>query len=302
MADDDAFYDDERDPEPSAQRSALLGFSDLSKPAAALMRERWATLPDADRQTLIESLVAFAEESVEVNFNRVFREALSDSVPRIRQLAIEGLWEDDREDLVPRLLGMLANDLDIDVRAEAAGSLVRFTGIDGFVKRPIGSQAVASLLKVAADEDENALVRRRALEALGPLAGDWRVEQLLRDAVEDDDQSIACGAIGGMGYSGQSRWIPELEKAMSSNDAEMRFVAAVAAGNVADGDLVPSLAELVDDEDAEVRYAAIASIGQIGGQGALRVLRNLRRRDGDDDELIEAAFEEALLLTDPLSN
>jgi HEAT repeat protein len=105
-----------------------------------------------------------------------------------------------------------------------------------------------------------------------------------------------------MGFSAESRWIPELERAMKSNDAEMRYVAAVAAGTIADSDLVPVLASIVDDDDAEVRYAAIAAIGQIGGQGALRVLRNLRERDGEDDELVEAAFEEALLLTDPMYN
>ena len=307
LADDDHYEDDSAESEElgadtNPARSAFLGYSDLSKPAASAFRDEWLTLPDSERLALIESLVGFAEESLDVNFHRVFRVALTDAIPRIRRLAIEGLWEDDSIDLVPMLLTMLGDDTDIEVRAEAAGSLVRFTGNDRFLKDPSADTLVRTLIEVAGDTGENALVRRRALEALGPLADDSHVERLLLNAYEDDDQSIACGAVAGMGYSGQSRWILELERSMTSDDAEMRYVAAVAAGSIGDNDLVPALARLVDDEDAEVRYAAIASIGQIGGQGALRILRNLRARDGEDDDLVEVAYEEALLLTDPLAN
>ncbi|MGD9714180.1 MAG: HEAT repeat domain-containing protein, partial [Thermomicrobiales bacterium] len=293
---------DEATRETSVQRSALLGFSDLSRSAVVAFRKDWQAMPDDERLALIEALVDFAEQSIEVNFNRVFREALNDEIPRIRKLAIDGLWEDDAIDLLPVLLSMLRTDSDIDVRAEAAGALVRFTSNDSALRASGAEELVGALLDVANDEQDNALVRRRVIETLGPLADDGRVELLLRRSYADDDQAIVCGAIAAMGFSGQSRWIPEIERAIASDDAELRFAAAIAAGSIGDSDLVQSLASLVDDDDGEVRYAAIGSLGHIGGQGALRVLRNLRERNGESDEVIEAAFEEALLLTDPLAN
>ncbi|MBX3069771.1 MAG: HEAT repeat domain-containing protein [Thermomicrobiales bacterium] len=300
-------FDDEREAprdEQDPQRRKLLGFSDLSKAGTAAFLTEWLQLADDARVRLMEDLVDYVEESVDVNFNRVFRAVLTepDPLPAVRQLAIEGLWEDDRQDVVQIMLDALTGDEDIDVRAAAAGSLVRFTALDHELDPAVRASLFDVLFETAGDTSENALVRRRAIESLGPLAHDRRVEQLMLAAYADDDQAIACGAVGAMGFSAESRWIPELERAMKSDDAEMRYVAAVAAGTIADSDLVPALASIVDDEDGEVRYAAIAAIGQIGGQGALRVLRNLRERDGEDDELVEAAFEEALLLTDPMYN
>lgn len=286
------------------ERRKLLGFSDLSKAGVAAFVAEWQRLDDSARAQLMEDLVDYVENSVDVNFNRVFRAVLTqpDPLPVVRKLAIEGLWEDDSGDMLSLLLSILENDPDIDVRAAAAGSLVRFAAIDDQLDSLDRPLLMDTLLSTARDRSENALVRRRAIESLGPLAQDRRVEQLILESFADDDQAIACGAVGAMGFSAESRWIREIELAMKSQDAEMRYVAAVAAGEIADIDLIQSLATLIDDEDGEVRYAAIAAIGQIGGQGALRVLRNLRERDGEGDELVEAAFQEALLLTDPLYN
>ena len=51
------------------------------------------------------------------------------------------------------------------------------------------------------------------------------------------------------------------------------------------------MADLVDDEDSDVRRVAIVSLGEIGGPGAVRVLRAMVSRD---DESVADLVEEAL--------
>lgn len=299
---DDAF--DSGAIEPATSRSGLMAFSDLSWPAIGEFRATWSVMAGDERQRLIHSLVEYAEQSVDVNFHRVFREVLTDENPRIRQLGIEGLWEDDNAGLPAIYLDMLRSDPDADVRAEAARALQRHA--EEIAPATIGNVdglLIETLVSIGGDPTENALVRRRCIETSGTLAGDARVVGLIREAYADDDQTLAAGALRAMGLSRQPRWIPEIERAMESPDAEFRFEAAGAAGLLGESSLVESLATLLDDEDAEVQAAAVGALGKIGGSGALRVLRRLAETQLiADEEMIQDALDEAMLSEDPLAS
>lgn len=289
---------------PDANRSELMSYSDLSRPALAEFRARWSALSGAEREQLIQSLVEYAELSVDVNYHRVFREVLDDENPRIRQLAIEGLWENEDADLPAIILEMLRSDPEADVRAEAARALQRHvedhSSAGGAEDEGL---LIETLVSTGSDAHENALVRRRCIESSGTLAGDDRVSALIRNAFGDDDQTLAAGALRAMGLSRQPRWIPEIEGAMESPDAELRFEAAGAAGLLGEAHLVEGLAKLLDDEDAEVRAAAVGALGKIGGSGALRVLRRLAETGLiDDEDMIQDALDEAMLSEDPLAS
>lgn len=286
-----------------SNRSEMMAFSDLSRPALAEFRARWLAITSADRERLMRSLVEFAELSVDVNYWRIYREVLGDENPRIRQLAIEGLWENDEADLPEIYLEILQTDPDADVRAGAATALQRhLEELSSTTNGDASGLLIETLVTTGSDSRENALVRRRCIEASGAFAGDARVFSLIRNAYADDDQTLAAGALRAMGLSRQSRWIPEIERAMESPDAELRFEAAGAAGLVGVPDLVESLTKLLDDEDPEVQSAAVGAIGKIGGPGALKVLRRLLETQVfDDEDMIQDALDEAMLSDDPLA-
>jgi HEAT repeat protein len=284
-------------------RSELLAYSDLSRAAMAEFRARWAVLHDSEREILTASLAELAELSVDVNFNRVFRDLLCDENPRIRRMAITGLWEDSNPDLPGMFFELLGSDPDTDVRAAAALALQphleELSAATGDTKTELLAE---TLVSIGADPKQNSLVRRRCIESAGLLAEDRRVSQMIQEAYADDDQTLAAGALRAMGLSRQARWIPEIERALESPDSELRFEAAGAAGLLGEPQLVEGLAGLVDDEDAEVQAAAIGALGKIGGPGALRVLRRLLESGHiDDEEMIQDALDEAMLSDDPLA-
>jgi HEAT repeat protein len=267
-------------------------------------RAKWATLGADEREQLIRSLVEYAEDHVEVNYHRVFREALEDANPRVRRLAVSGLWEDDDSSLQEAFLDLLQSDPDVDVRAEAARALQRYAEDQSVGGEESGGDRLVDLLVVIGeDPSEYALVRRRCIETAGPLAADPRAYKMIREAYADDDQTLAAGALRAMGLSRQARWIPEIERAMESPDAELRFEAAGAAGMLGETRLIESLVTLLDDEDSEVQAAAVGALGAIGGPGAIRVLRRLTESGVIEDEtMIQDALDEALLSEDPLAS
>lgn len=281
----------------------LAALSDLSREGARTVEGTWLDIPPNARRSLIVEAAQSTEANVEYQFNRLFRIALHDPEPDIRQHSISALWEDETSSLVAELLSIAESDSSADVRAAAIAvlansveRLVDWSDSDALIDR------IASLVTgIAASDGEPTVTRRQATESLGELNQSPEVRRLIQEAYEHGDQALEAGALAAMGRSLDVRWRPVVRAALKSQDAEIRFEAARSLGLVGTEDDVSELAHLIDDIDLDVHQAAILALGEIGGVGAVRVLRTLaQREDPADAEVIQDALENAVSGRDPL--
>ena len=279
--------------------------SDLDREAADRVAREWVTLPEATREQIVRGMDGLAEDRVELSFGRVLRLALDDPSPVVRQLAVAALWEDEREDLIEPLRGLLVRDPSQDVRAEAARGLGKFARLaeGGELSEATGRLLHEELLAVATDERQPELLRQRALEAAAVFRRDPGIRTLILDAYESDDQAWQSSALFAMAQSLDRTWLPTVLEELANADGQLRYEAARACGALGDEAAVPELLECAGDEDVEVRRAAIAALGQIGGRSAIRALQTLSTTaDEADHEPIEAALEEAFATSDPFGS
>jgi HEAT repeat protein len=104
-----------------------------------------------------------------------------------------------------------------------------------------------------------------------------------------------------MGRTSSPIWLPELFEYLQSEDAELRYESARAAGLLGEMDVVPELAELIYDADSEVSIAALAALGAIGGPAAIRALREAEEdEDFEEAEIVDEALDAAQLTINPL--
>ncbi|MFN8593941.1 MAG: HEAT repeat domain-containing protein [Thermomicrobiales bacterium] len=282
--------------------SRVTRLSDLSREGARSLATAWATIPEATREDLVKRFEELTEDRLDLDFGRALRVAIGDTSPVVRQLAVSALWEDESRDVLDRLHTLFTDDPSPDVRAAAAAGLERFAerAVAGDLSGEETERLQSELLGAASDERSPYIVRRRALEALGPLAGSAPVRHLITDAYESGDHGLQCSAIYAMGRSLDSRWLPIILAELEGEEPELRFEAARAAGALGAPDALPVLLAAAADEDAEVRHMAISAIGRIGGKGAVRALERLAEDAGEADlELIEAALDEANLMLEP---
>ena len=94
-----------------------------------------------------------------------------------------------------------------------------------------------------------------------------------------------------MGKSCQHYWVSRLLRELKSPEAELRYEAALASGEIGSAETVNTLIELSADADDEVRQAAIGALGKIGSDLAQRYLEKLSRHD---NEIVAEAAKEAL--------
>ncbi|HET90858.1 MAG TPA: HEAT repeat domain-containing protein [Chloroflexi bacterium] len=284
---------DELDQQPTLPaQTALYYFSELDSQDISLVHAAWPRLPVQLRRDVITHLVQIAEADFEVDFGVVFRLSLADPDAKVRTAAIEGLWEDEDENLIPILSALLHQDEAISVRAAAAKSLGRFIllGELGKIRSEAFHVAYQATLTACQDPSEHLEVQRRALESLAYTDSET-VMQLIHRAYDASEEKMRVSSVFAMGRSADARWSRCVCQELFSPNPEMRYEAARACGELELTESVPDLEELCDDVDPEVQESALWALGQIGGDRARQILERYCQAD---NEALHAAAEAAL--------
>ncbi len=271
----------------------LFGLSDLRQDEVDIFRDVWSRFQDTYRAVMIQQMVELAEGNFEANFKAVFRACLNDGDERVRTWAIEGLWEDEREDLIPVFEEMAKEDTAVSVRASAVAALGKFVLRSELHDwHEMHNHLVHEVLSPIIDcSDENLEVRRRAVEAIA-YSGNEGVTDLIRAAYFGyEEEKMRVSAVFAMGRSADKRWKNIVVEETRSPNPAMRYEAARACGELVARDAVKSLISLVEqDPDRDVQEAAIWALGQIGGRQARRALECYYELN---DERLRQAVEEA---------
>jgi HEAT repeat protein len=272
--------------------SSLHMLSSLGQEELELFSERWAQMTTGRRRHITSALVELAEANVTVDFGNIFHIGLEDEDAEVRASAVDGLWEDRSPNLVDVLLDLLSMDPSILVRAAAATGLGRFVLMAELdeLEEGLGRKVVQALSEVIEDPHEALETCRRAVEAIS-YSSEESVGRFIEAAYRHPEEKMRVSAIFSMGRSADPAWGRTVIQELGSENAEMRFEAARACGELELREAVPALLHLIVDPDSEVQQAAIFSLGKIGGRDARRALQLCCQ---SEDEVIAAAGDEAL--------
>jgi len=271
----------------------LRVLSNLRPEDLALFGRAWPGAHPDRRRQIARALAQLNEDNPDMNFRDVLLLCLSDPDEDVRVAAIEGLSDDESFAFLEQLALLVAEDTSVPVRSAAILSLGRFaylmetTDLFGSYRQRL----LRLLLGLFDDPGVPLEVRRRAIETVSYLGSEPEVEEAIGRAYTAVEREMHASAIHAMGHHMAERWRPLLERELDSPDAQMRYEAALACGEMGDPGLVQHLAPLLDDEDHEVAQAAIWALGEIGGPQARRLLQ--RAVESPDEDIREAA-EEAL--------
>jgi HEAT repeat protein len=276
-------------------RSYLQEFSDIGALELKSLLDVWPRVKPSRKLTLLEELDALAETDTLVSFDDVARALLTDPEPDVRTRAIRLLDEYEDPKVVPSYLDMLKNDLDTNVRVEAANALNLFVELGELEEIPekIYHQVEDALLASAASEDD-VRVRRTALESLG-YSSRPEVTTLIESAFHRQDPHWQASALVAMGRSADERWDDEVTHSLIHVNDRIRKAAVEAAGELSLQTARPILLKMLgEEEDATILRSVIWSLSQIGGEDVRTYLENILDQLEDDETEQIAFLEEAL--------
>lgn len=276
----------------------LYALSALSRDQLSALAEVWPRISDERRRHLVDNLVELAAANVRVDFRRVFRLALDDPDPAVRAKAVDGLWEDEKQDLIERFCQMVENDVSADVRASAAQGLGKYVLQAELeeLDETLAQHVRIVLRDVFFDESESVEVRRRALESLA-YHDHVDMREPIRLAYEHPSHPMQVSAVFAMGRSLAPFWSNIVLVELGNPSPEIRFEAARASGELRLKEAISDLVDLLDDPDREVQEMAVWALGQIGGDTAKRILEHvIQAEDPVLAEAAEDAMAELLLM------
>jgi len=272
--------------------TSLAELTNLSSPELKLLEQAWAAIEPKRRQQIIKRLVEIANDNVEFNFDDIFKNCLKDQDAEVRNEAIEGLWENEEPSMIDPLTNLLMADNSEKVQTTAASALGKFAMLAEFKKlSPDHTSKISHiLLSAITDRNKPIEVRRRALEAAAPLSHP-DIRTAISEAYQSNDDRLRVSSIYAMGKSCDLSWLPVLLKELTSNDAEIRYEAAGACGELEGEEAVPHLTPLINDPDREVQLAVIKALSKIGGTMAKQCLKQCA---DNPNESISQTAEQAL--------
>lgn len=275
-------------------RAELKVLSNLGPEMLKVFWQQWRDIPAERRVAILHLLDDMGEDNVDLDFRPVLRACLSDPDPSTRAAAVAGLWEDESERTMDRLIGLIDDEVG-EVRVAAVIALARFAyrAETSEIDAATGDRLLRVLLAVAGDPEQPLDVRRRSVEALGYFASSREAQAELGRAYAHNEVLMRESAILAMGRSMRPTWFPYIERELKSPAPGLRYEAARAVGELGEDGrpLLPAFLPLVDDEDTEIALAAIWSLGQVGGPNARRLLQRLAR---SKDEVRSRAAQDAL--------
>ncbi len=284
--------------------SRLTELSNLSSEELEFFGRSWAAIKPERRRQIMHRLVEMAEDNLELNFDNVFKHFLKDEDDEVRSKAIEGLWENEEPSLINPLIHLLEQDSSERVQIAAATALGKFAILAEHEKLRVCyvSRIQEALLTMIRSKNKHVKVGRRALEAVAPISLP-QVRAAIMEAYQSHDSRLRASAICAMGKNCDPSWIPILLNELASADAEMRYEAANACGELEQEEVtVPPLMKLISDNNVDVQMAAIQALGKIGGTKAKECLeRYLNSTSGAIHLAVKQALNELKTKGDLLS-
>jgi HEAT repeat protein len=280
-------------PDDGVRPSLLTGLSDLPAGQAGEAREVLQTAPVDRRLRLLAACRELAEDNIEYTFKTLFLIGLEDPDARVRQVAVDGLWEEDGVQILHRLESLLLSDRSPEVCAAAAQMLGRFAygAAVGDLGPSVSDHLRETLRRALADAPDGSTVQMRCVESLSWFHDDPLLNDQIGRLYREGDEEEQASALVAMGRSMRPEWREAIASELSSESPRLRFHAARAAGEMMMAETVPALARLAEEADPEVRENAIRALGQIGNRAATQRLQNLAASDMPG---VADAAEEAL--------
>lgn len=287
----------------SLSSSKLVSLSNLNSQEMEFLRKVWMDADLERRREIISQLVHLSETDFKLDFSGVFVLSLADPDEAVKTQAATGLEGEDNYLLIKPLIKALKEDSSVKVRAAVAISLGHFAlqgELDNLPSRYC-EKVYNALLEVLNNDDESIEVKSRALESISPFSVP-RVKEFIEEAYQSRDIKHKASAIFAMGRNCDLAWLPTILTELKNAEAEIRYEAAAACGELGSEEAVPHLLELVIDLDERVKGAAIKALGEIGNEPAKRALRQLAKNpEPVIRHAAEAALKEIQYCESPLS-
>ena len=279
----------------NVRNASIEALRTFGQPAGELLYSRFASVDEEERCVIvhISGEMQFAEAC------SIASAALEDSSASVRALAAEAIGKSGHSELIPMLIKLLSDE-NMEVRKRTTSALVRLATVasDGVAAsaRQLSDSAdpdcrlqavrlfaalhdVSPLISLSKDEDY--LVRREAITALGELRFPDSAGRITM-ALADEEADVRLAAATALGWSGFADDADSLLLALDDSSQRVQSAAIKSLGKRKDSAAFERIAAFSSNPSGMLRIAALQTLVQIDPERAAKVL-SIAADDPDED-------------------
>jgi HEAT repeat protein len=235
----------------------------------------------------------------------ILDEAMSDPDPMLRRVAVTAAGKIGLTAMLTSIIRLL-DDGDPDVREGTVKALARLAASDSAAVRDVALTLAAAadpdkrrnaaiLFATFADtdrlslliKDEDPMVRKTAVQALGELKSPASVGHLVM-ALVDEESEVRIAAANALGDTGGHEVLAPLLLALKDNDPWVKCAAMKSLGRAGTEEALSAIAETMEKADGLIMISALESVAAIGGGRAFGMVQ--KALDDPDEEVVKAAI------------
>jgi HEAT repeat protein len=285
------------------RKYCLSAFKAMGEKAANTLMDLFPAADDEER-----SFIAYI--CGELRFPRssqLLREGMRDASPLLRKVSVKAAGKAGFSGLIKEIAPLL-DDMEHEVREGAIEALCRLAAEDGEAVLKIAGRLVsaempekrcnAAILFASVGDtdklsllikDENATVRKTALNSLAALKGGAIVGQLIM-ALVDEEADVRIAAAGALGEIGGEAVLEPLLLAMKDEDPWVKCAALKSLGKLRHEGAQQAIVDLLaTTADGLVVISALNTLAEIGGEGVPELVKKALAHP--DEEVVMAAID-----------
>lgn len=235
----------------------------------------------------------------------LLREAMRDADPMLRKVAVTAAGKTGQSGLIAEIVPLL-DDAESEVRDAVLEALSRFSGADagaiaavavelGSASLPEKRRDAAVLFAALADveklslliKDEDAMVRKTAVNALAELGAASSVGHLIM-ALVDEDPDVRIAAAGALGGIGGEEVLEPLLLALNDEEPWVQRAALNSLGRLRHPGARQAIVNLMETANGLVAISALEALAGIGGEGVMGLVK--KALDNPDEEVVKVAI------------
>ena len=279
----------------NVRQASIEALRSFGQQAGELLSSRFASADEEERCVIvhISGEMRFAEAC------SIASAALEDSSASVRALAAEAIGKSGHSELIPMLIKLLSDE-NMEVRKRTTSALVRLATVasDGVAAsaRQLSDSAdpdcrlqavrlfaalhdVSPLISLSKDEDY--LVRREAIAALGELRVPDSAGRITM-ALADEEADVRLAAATALGWSGFVDDADSLQLALNDSSQRVQSAAIKSLGKRKDAAAFERIAAFSSNPSGMLRIAALQTLVQIDPVKAAQVL-SIAANDPDEE-------------------
>ena len=284
------------------RRYCLLAFGNMGEAGTRSLLQAFPTADDEER-----CFIAFVCGELKYSgCAPLLRAGMADECAMLRKVCAVAAGKIELASLIEDLVPLLEDD-ETDVREGAIEALSRLAAREGAQVLGIANELAgadtfeerrfAAILYAALNDaeklsllikDENAAVRKAAVDSLAELKSPVAVPHLVM-ALADEDADVRIAAAGALGEIGGDNVLEPLFLALKDEDPWVKCAALKSLGKLGSDRALAEIVETLEHGEGLVVISALETVAEIGGEKVSELVK--KGLGNPDEEVVKAAIE-----------